>query len=92
MSGIYYSDILDVLRAAGCKVAENATTDGWQTRARSLRMRSTIMRFSARFLPKSWPRLLPEGLYSRRDPLTACQGLRTWPTHRQARFCNTSTS
>src|SRR4051794_13956005 len=34
-SGIYYTELLDVLRAAGCKVAENGTTDGWQTRARS---------------------------------------------------------
>jgi hypothetical protein len=35
MTGIYYPDILDVLRAAGCQVAESATTNGWQTRARS---------------------------------------------------------
>lgn len=35
MSGIYYTDLLDVLRAAGCRVAENATTNGWQRRARS---------------------------------------------------------
>lgn len=35
MSGIYYPEMLDVLAAAGCLVAENATTDGWQTRARS---------------------------------------------------------
>jgi hypothetical protein len=35
MTGIYYPELLDVLRAAGCKVAENATTNGWQTRARS---------------------------------------------------------
>lgn len=35
MTGIYYTDLLDVLRAAGCRVAENATTNGWQKRARS---------------------------------------------------------
>lgn len=35
MSGIYYVEMLDVLRAAGCAVAENATTQGWQSRARS---------------------------------------------------------
>jgi peptidoglycan hydrolase-like protein with peptidoglycan-binding domain len=32
---IYYPEMLDVLRAAGCAVAENDITDGWQTRARS---------------------------------------------------------
>jgi hypothetical protein len=32
---IYYAEMLDVLAAAGCYVAESATTDGWQTRARS---------------------------------------------------------
>jgi len=35
VSGIYYTDLLDVLTAAGCTVAESATTDGWQSRARS---------------------------------------------------------
>lgn len=35
MTGLYYTDLLDVLRAAGCQVAENATTNGWQRRARS---------------------------------------------------------
>ncbi|MET0415646.1 MAG: hypothetical protein ABW022_06460, partial [Actinoplanes sp.] len=35
MTGLYVTDMLDVLRAAGCRVAENATTNGWQTRARS---------------------------------------------------------
>lgn len=35
MGGIYYVDMLEVLAAAGCRVAECATTDGWQTRARS---------------------------------------------------------
>lgn len=35
MTGIYYTDMLDVLRAAGCAVAENASTAGWQSRARS---------------------------------------------------------
>ena len=35
MAGIYYVDLLDVLLAAGCAVAESATTAGWQTRARS---------------------------------------------------------
>jgi len=35
MTGIYYTDMLDVLRSAGCKVAENSTTNGWQKRARS---------------------------------------------------------
>ena len=35
MAGIYYPQILDVLRAAGVAVAESATTDGWQTRSRS---------------------------------------------------------
>jgi hypothetical protein len=35
MTGIYYTDLLDVLRAAGCQVAESATTNGWQRRARS---------------------------------------------------------
>jgi hypothetical protein len=35
MSGIYYPEILDVLRAAGCTVAESSTTNGWQRRARS---------------------------------------------------------
>ena len=35
MTGIYYADMLYVLRAAGCRVAESSTTDGWQTRARS---------------------------------------------------------
>jgi hypothetical protein len=32
---IYYVELLDVLTAAGCTVAENSTTAGWQTRARS---------------------------------------------------------
>jgi len=35
MTGIWYPEMLDVLRAAGCKVAENSTTAGWQTRSRS---------------------------------------------------------
>jgi hypothetical protein len=35
VTGIHLVDMLDVLRAAGCAVAENGTTDGWQTRARS---------------------------------------------------------
>jgi hypothetical protein len=35
MTGIYYVEALEVLKAAGCAVAENSTTDGWQTRARS---------------------------------------------------------
>jgi hypothetical protein len=35
MTGIYYADALDVLAAAGCTVRENATTNGWQQRARS---------------------------------------------------------
>jgi hypothetical protein len=35
VTGIYYADLLDVLRAAGCVCAENSTTDGWKTRARS---------------------------------------------------------
>lgn len=35
MTGIYYADMLDVLRAAGCQVAESAITNGWQTRSRS---------------------------------------------------------
>lgn len=35
MTGIYYTDVLDVLRDAGCPVRENATTNGWQRRARS---------------------------------------------------------
>jgi hypothetical protein len=35
MGGYWYPDMLDVLRAAGCKVAENGTTDGWQYRSRS---------------------------------------------------------
>lgn len=35
MSGIYYPEMLDVLRAAGCQVGENSITNGWQTRARS---------------------------------------------------------
>jgi hypothetical protein len=35
VTGIYYTDLLDVLRAAGCQVAESSTTNGWQRRARS---------------------------------------------------------
>jgi hypothetical protein len=35
VTGIYYAEMLDVLAAAGCSVRENATTDGWQNRARS---------------------------------------------------------
>lgn len=35
MTGLYYVEMLDVLAAAGCSVRENATTDGWQSRARS---------------------------------------------------------
>ena len=35
MTGIYYTDLVDVLRAAGCTVQESATTNGWQRRARS---------------------------------------------------------
>ena len=37
MTGLYYTDMLDVLLNAGCQVAENATTDGWEHRARSVR-------------------------------------------------------
>jgi peptidoglycan hydrolase-like protein with peptidoglycan-binding domain len=33
--GIYYTDAMDVLRAAGLTVRENGTTNGWQSRARS---------------------------------------------------------
>jgi hypothetical protein len=32
---IYYTDLTDVLRGAGLTVRENATTNGWQSRARS---------------------------------------------------------
>jgi hypothetical protein len=35
MSGIYYPQIVDVLRAAGCNVSESSITNGWQKRARS---------------------------------------------------------
>lgn len=35
MVGIYFADILDVLASAGCRVAENDITAGWQYRARS---------------------------------------------------------
>jgi N-acetylmuramoyl-L-alanine amidase len=35
VSGIYYVEMLDVLRDAGCPVRENSTTNGWQKRARS---------------------------------------------------------
>lgn len=35
MTGIYVVEMLDVLADAGCAVAENDTTRGWQTRARS---------------------------------------------------------
>ena len=35
MGSFYATDMLDVLRAAGCTVAENDITAGWQTRARS---------------------------------------------------------
>lgn len=35
MTGIYYTDMVDVLRAAGCRVNENSITAGWQRRARS---------------------------------------------------------
>ena len=35
MTGIYYPQLLDVLRAAGVQCAESSTTDGWQTRSRS---------------------------------------------------------
>jgi hypothetical protein len=35
MSGLYFTDLLDLLVAAGCVVGENSTTNGWQTRARS---------------------------------------------------------
>lgn len=35
MSGIYYTDMLDLLRAAGVKVGENSITAGWQSRSRS---------------------------------------------------------
>jgi N-acetylmuramoyl-L-alanine amidase len=35
VSGIYYPEMLDVLRAAGCVCQENSTTNGWQKRARS---------------------------------------------------------
>jgi len=33
--GIYYTDMLDVIRAAGVETGENYITDGWETRARS---------------------------------------------------------
>lgn len=35
MTGIYYPQLLDVLRAAGVTCQESSTTNGWQTRARS---------------------------------------------------------
>jgi hypothetical protein len=35
MSGLYYTDMLDVLRAAGVTCQESSTTNGWQKRARS---------------------------------------------------------
>lgn len=35
MGGIYITDMLDVLRSAGCQVRENSDTNGWQKRARS---------------------------------------------------------
>lgn len=35
MSGQYLTWLVDVLRAAGCNVNENGTTNGWQSRARS---------------------------------------------------------
>ena len=35
MTGIYYPQLLDVLRAAGVAVAESDITAGWQTRSRS---------------------------------------------------------
>jgi hypothetical protein len=35
VTGIYYTDMLAVLRAAGCVCNESSTTNGWQTRARS---------------------------------------------------------
>lgn len=35
MTGIYLTDMLNVLRAAGVTVAESSTTNGWQRRARS---------------------------------------------------------
>lgn len=34
MTGIYYPQLLDVLRAAGVECRESSTTNGWQTRAR----------------------------------------------------------
>jgi hypothetical protein len=34
MGGLYYVDLVEVLRAAGCTVAENGTTEGWESRAR----------------------------------------------------------
>jgi N-acetylmuramoyl-L-alanine amidase-like protein len=33
--GIYYTQFVDVLRQAGCQVAESSITNGWQNRARS---------------------------------------------------------
>ena len=35
MSGLYLTWMVDVLRNAGCNVAESSVTNGWQTRARS---------------------------------------------------------
>jgi len=35
MGSIYITDMLDVLRAAGCETKENADTKGWQSRSRS---------------------------------------------------------
>ena len=35
MAGIYLTQMVDVLRAAGCQVAESSITNGWQSRARS---------------------------------------------------------
>jgi hypothetical protein len=35
VTGIYYVEMVDVLRNAGCVVQENSITNGWQSRARS---------------------------------------------------------
>jgi len=35
VTGIYYVEMVDVLRGAGCVVQENSITNGWQSRARS---------------------------------------------------------
>jgi hypothetical protein len=35
VGSFYFTDMLDVLRAAGCQVRENSTTNGWERRGRS---------------------------------------------------------